>query len=274
MFVIFIISLVLYFFIYRPLNLNWGSSGEDIRRRMAGDEIVRNPHFNATRTITIKGKPEDIWPWLVQIGSTRAGWYSYDLIDNLARVSAEKILPEFQRLKPGDLIPMSPDGKKGTWVKDLQPGRWLIKWDKKGDGTWVWGLYPEDEMHTKLVSRIRMNFDWKFPEILLVPVFDLGDFVMMRQCMLNMKDRAEGRKIKSIYFQSAEILSWLFIFTGFVWTLIRLIFWKNFYIPLIMVVVTASLTLLLVMLKPPVWVDVLAVVIIFAGLWKTRKWKK
>jgi hypothetical protein len=93
---------------------------------MPGDEIVKRPTFNATRTVTIQAQPEQIWPWLVQIGHKRAGWYSYDWVDNLGRPSAEHIIPNLQNLKVGDLIPISPDGKMGFWVKALEPNQWML----------------------------------------------------------------------------------------------------------------------------------------------------
>ena len=71
---------------------------------MAGDELCLRPQLKATRAVTIDAPPEDIWPWLVQWGWNRAGFYSYDLLDNLGRRSAEEILPEFQRLAVGDWV--------------------------------------------------------------------------------------------------------------------------------------------------------------------------
>jgi hypothetical protein len=82
-----------------------------------------------------------IYRRIVQMGVTRAGWYSYDLLDNLARRSAESILPEHQNLQVGDLIPMSPDGKQGMWVKDFSQNKWMLWWDKRGDSSWVWQIY-------------------------------------------------------------------------------------------------------------------------------------
>lgn len=99
---------------------------------MPGDDIVKHPTFNATRGVTINVQPENIFPWLVQIGIKRAGWYSYDWIDNLGRPSAERIIPELQHLEVGDLIPMSPDGKIGLWVKEFERNRWVLWWDKSG----------------------------------------------------------------------------------------------------------------------------------------------
>jgi hypothetical protein len=102
---------------------------------MPGDEIVSKPSFNATRAVTIHAPAQNIYPWIVQMGVTRAGWYSYDLLDNLGRRSAESLLPEHQNIQIGDLIPISPDGKQGMWVKYFRKNKWMLWWDKKGDTT-------------------------------------------------------------------------------------------------------------------------------------------
>lgn len=74
---------------------------------MPGDRVVQNPTFNATRALTIKAQPEEIWPWIVQYGYKRAGMYCYDWFDNDGIPSAESIIPEYQNLKVGDLMPLS-----------------------------------------------------------------------------------------------------------------------------------------------------------------------
>lgn len=158
---------------------------------MPGDEVVERPTFNATRAVTVNAAPAAIWPWLVQMGAKRAGWYSYDWIDNLGRHSSEQILPEYQDLAVGDLIPMSPDGKMGLWLKAWQPPSWMVWWDKKGDTTWVWGLYPQAHGATRLITRVRMRYEWRPPVILFDLLLDVGDIVMMRKCMLGIKRRAE-----------------------------------------------------------------------------------
>jgi hypothetical protein len=105
----------------RPWQLTWGATPDEVSRPLPGDELVTRPTFNATRAITIDAPPEEIWPWLVQIGLTRAGWYSYDILDNLGRTSARHIIPELQHLAVGDVVPMSPDGKQGMRVHSLDP---------------------------------------------------------------------------------------------------------------------------------------------------------
>ena len=112
--------LVIYLIWLRPWHLRWGATAEEVERRRPGDDIVIQPTFNATRGITIMAKPKDIWPWLLQLGSGRAGFYSYDWLDNAGKPSSERILSKFQRISVGDFIPMTPDGKQGMWVKDFK----------------------------------------------------------------------------------------------------------------------------------------------------------
>jgi hypothetical protein len=101
---------------YRPWQLRWGATEEEAGRAMPGDGVVQRPTFDATRAVSIAAPPECVFPWLVQIGVGRAGWYSYDLLDNLGRPSAEVILQEHQHLDIGDVVPMSPDGLQGMKV--------------------------------------------------------------------------------------------------------------------------------------------------------------
>ena len=177
---------------FRPWQLRWGATDEEVKRSMPGDNIVGKPSFNATRAVTINAPAENIYPWIVQIGLNRAGWYSYDLLDNLTRRSAESILPEHQRIQVGDLIPMSPDGKEGLWVKDFLYNEWLLWWDKEGDNSWAWGIYSEGETHARLVTRVRVEYRWLSPAILFNLIIEFFDILMMRKCMLGIKRRAEA----------------------------------------------------------------------------------
>jgi hypothetical protein len=92
--ILFVLAL-LYLSIIRPWQLRRGATDEEIKRSMPGDDIVGKPTFDATRAVTIDAPAEKIYPWIVQMGVTRAGWYSYDRLDNLGMRSAEIILPEY-----------------------------------------------------------------------------------------------------------------------------------------------------------------------------------
>jgi hypothetical protein len=100
------IGVGVYLRVLRPWELRWGATDDEVRRPMPGDEIVERPTFNATRAVTVKAPPSMIWPWIVQIGFGRAGWYTYDLLDNFGRPSARRIVPEFQQIRVGDVIPI------------------------------------------------------------------------------------------------------------------------------------------------------------------------
>ena len=98
----------LYWFPVRRWFGRWGATPDDLTRVMPGDALIANPTHSATHAVTVDAPPEDIWPWLVQMGYQRGGLYSIDWLDRLFgfldRPSANRVLPEFQILNVGDTI--------------------------------------------------------------------------------------------------------------------------------------------------------------------------
>ena len=87
--------------VVRPWHRRWGASDEEVGRSLPGDDLVTEANFETTRAITIDARPEEVWPWLVQIGQGRGGFYSYDLLENAMGLdiqSAGQILPQYQGL--------------------------------------------------------------------------------------------------------------------------------------------------------------------------------
>ncbi len=129
-------------FITAPLvrrrHLRWGATDDEVAGAMPGDEIVPKPSFSATRALSIAAPPEAVWPWLVQVGFGRAGFYSYDIFDNAARPSADRILPEYQDPRVGDWVPMASKVNETTAfeIKAFGPNSWLL-WEKP-NSTWSW----------------------------------------------------------------------------------------------------------------------------------------
>jgi hypothetical protein len=180
------------FLVYRRWHLRWGSTDEEVSGPFPGDDVVVDPTFNATRAVTVNARPDAIWPWITQMGYGRAGWYSYDLLDNLGRHSADKIVPSLQGVKVGDVVPMGPGGA-GLHVKDFASGEWLLWWDGAGRSTWLWSLTETAPAQTRLVTRIRMRYRWMHPSILFaLLLMEPWDFPMMRKCLLGIKQRAES----------------------------------------------------------------------------------
>jgi hypothetical protein len=175
-------------FVYRQWALNWGATEEEINRKMPGDDVVINPTFNSTRAVTIHARPEEIWPWIIQIGYKKAGFYSYDRLDNNGIPSAKQIIPEYQDLKAGDLIPMSRESFAEVIL--LEPERFMLLVFQDGawtNNTWAWGLYELDDEHTRLVTRLRVGKSSAVSGLML----DFFEIIMMRKCMLGIKSRAE-----------------------------------------------------------------------------------
>jgi hypothetical protein len=180
----------------RSYQLRWGATNEEVQRPMPGDELNPNPRFLATRAITIEGKPEDVWRWLVQMGYRRAGFYGYDILENLGSPrgirSADRILPEFQHFQVGDEVPISPAGSLVFYA--IEPNRYLIWSGQAGWGGFTWALYPVDEKQTRLVSRIRWSHNWRKPgQLALDLLTEFTDHLSVRKILQGVKGRVEGR---------------------------------------------------------------------------------
>jgi len=183
---------------YHAWHTRWGATDAELARAMPGDDVIEQPSFNATRAVTVNASPEDIWPWIVQIGFGRAGWYSYDWLDNLGRRSAERIIPELQHIGVGDFVPIGPGPGQGQWVMSFEPNHWVLWSDRKG-ATWVWDLFPTETGNTRLITRVRIRYRWTDPMVLFnLLLIEPWDFPMMRKCMLGIRRRAEALAEKRV----------------------------------------------------------------------------
>jgi hypothetical protein len=187
--------------LYRRWHQRWGATPDEVIAELPGDDLRADAQFRATRAITIDAPPASVWPWLVQVGCHRAGWYSNDLMDNLGRPSAREIVADLQHLETGQWVPMSPSGEPSEVtafrVAGYHPERWLL-WTKP-DSTWVWRLTPLGDSRTRLVTRVHAARDWRTQPgmaLLGILLMEFGDFAMMRRMLLGIKERAEdlGRR--------------------------------------------------------------------------------
>lgn len=112
----------------RPRLLRWGASDEEIAGRYPGADLVPEGERGATMAVTIDAPPDQVWPWLVQMGGDRGGWYSWDRLDNAGRPSAREVHPEWQDIALGDYIKYWTRryGPVDAWeVAVLEPNRFL-----------------------------------------------------------------------------------------------------------------------------------------------------
>ena len=188
----------LYVWKVRPWMATWGTEGDEASQPFAGDEHVPEPMLQATRAVTIDAPPEEVWPWLVQMGLDRGGFYSYDRLDNEGQPSATIIIPELQDLQEGDEILL--DRKAAVRVTHLDPPRAIV-WALLGAEVEL-GLTVSMSMayilerlegdRTRLISRVRVHIQGG----LALPYIYLFDewinFVMQRRQLLGIKARAEA----------------------------------------------------------------------------------
>lgn len=174
----------------------WGATESDHHSQQPGDEIVASPDYLTTHAVTIAAPAGAVWPWLAQMGYGRGGLYSYDWLDRafgyLDAPSADRILPEYQNIAPGDVIPL---GNGPDWpVHTAIPNRALVLTpDAPGfDISWAFILNEVDPHTTRLVSRVRAKpgtrtAAWPLMKAFLEPVA----FLMERGMLLGIRARAE-----------------------------------------------------------------------------------
>ena len=185
---------ILYLVWLREWQMNWGANDEEIKRYMIGDELLVDPEFNTTRVVEINAPPEEVWPWIVQMGMGRGGFYNFDMLDNAGKPSAVSIIPEYQDLKVGDLI------LGLLQVNKIKPNTSILWRFLEGAGgwenaTWSWGLYKTENHSTRLVSRLRQKYNSdSFLESCMYGFQEITEVFMMRTCLLGIKRRVEEYK--------------------------------------------------------------------------------
>ena len=218
----------------------WGIDPVEKDKPLPGDDLVAEAQAVDTRGIDIAAPPEQVWPWLVQMGYGRAGWYSYDELD-MNRPSSDRIVPDLQHLAVGDVVPTHPGG--GFEVKVIEPGEALVLYadrelmdaqasaapdgmasapanlkatgmaleqTMRGDfkASWAFVLEARPEGRTRLIERFRGRMEvpegvpqaGRMGPAVAGNMLVFGLFVMVRRQLLGIRDRAEGRPIRLPWF--------------------------------------------------------------------------
>jgi hypothetical protein len=184
----------------RPWHMRWGSTDEELQATLPGDELTPSPRYFTQHAVTIDAPPDSVWPWLVQVGQDRGGFYSYAWLENLFGLrlhNADRIHPEWQRIAAGDSVYATPPGwlgfdrRFGWRVAQAEPGRvlFLENW-----GAFV--LVPNGEKRTRLIVRTRGGRPDRLQDVFLAPLglvlFEPAHFIMERQMLLRIKQLAAG----------------------------------------------------------------------------------
>ncbi len=168
-------------------------------RALPGDELIGQPIGSLHHAITIRRPRHDVWPWLAQMGAgSRAGWYSYDVLDNGRRPSATRIIPELQQLAVGMLFPAGPGVTDGFTLLAFEPERFLVLGWTAPDGghamTWAFVLEEIEYGSTRLLVRVRVRagarvfaLPWWAAKYLVSAIH----FPMQRKQLIGIARRAE-----------------------------------------------------------------------------------
>jgi hypothetical protein len=199
-----------YALIVRPRLLRWGATDEEVQGAYPGAELIPGGARGATDAITIEAPPAAVWPWLIQMGYGRAGWYSWDHLDNFGHASADRIHPEWQQLAVGDRLPADPYHKTWWEVAALEPECFLglrasmdlrgRMYDPRGprprfftDSLWAWQLEELPGGRTRLVESGYWAFRPRWLQPLVGFLFiEPEHWVMQTRQFANLKRLAES----------------------------------------------------------------------------------
>jgi hypothetical protein len=201
-----------YAFGLRPRLLRWGATDEELERPFPGADLIPGGSCEGAMAITINAPPSMLWPWLVQMGTDRGGWYSWDLLDNGGRKSADRIHPEWQDISVGYHMLALPDGSQWWEVAALEPEHFLClrmsldlrgrPFDPRGerprfytDSTWGFLLEKLPGDRTRLIVSGYWDFQpWWLQPILSFLILEPSHWIMETRQFANLKRLAERDK--------------------------------------------------------------------------------
>lgn len=210
------ISAGAYAFLVRPRMLRSGATDNEVAQPYPGADLIPNGERGATMAITIDAPPSALWPWLLQMGCNRAGWYSWDRLDNGGVPSAEQIHPEWQNVTVGDHLPSTPSGSAWFEVAALEPEKFLAlrgsinlrtgrSFDPKEprpdcyvDALWCFQLNELPGRRTRLVVSGYASSKPRLLQKISEWIFwEPAHWIMQTRQFANLKRRAEGRVLVS-----------------------------------------------------------------------------
>jgi len=182
----------------RRWQLRWGATDQEVDGALPGDGLIASPHLTATRAITVRTSADRVWPWIAQLGQGRAGFYSYDFLENLVGCeihSSDRIVPEWQRRQVGDEVKLHPEVALGVAV--LEPGRSLVlrggvpmgRTPPPYDFTWAFVLRAGPDEATRLLVRERYRYTRPWAPLLVESV-EVFSFIMTQKMLRGIRDRA------------------------------------------------------------------------------------
>ena len=183
-----------------PWMDRWGATKAEIQATYPGDALLKAPASLVNRAITIHASAGQVYPWIIQLGAGRGGFYSHSWLEtyllNCKLVNADRIHPEWQDLKVGGQVKMCPGsfGPAPYLVAQLTPNRSVVLGHQdKGQWVDIWefNLIPQPDGTTRLILRTRTMMTGGFWDII-----HPGVFIMETGMLQGIRDRAEALQDK------------------------------------------------------------------------------
>lgn len=188
------------------------ASQEEKSMTLPGDDVILNVKGRVTYAINIGKSPQEVFPWIKQMGCRRGGWYSYDKLDNDGKPSAQEIIQKFQEVKIGDFFPARPNDPPGAGFKisgikeneylvlttfskfpSFEPVKHNERPKKFWRTTWTFFLKKEAPNKTRLIVRNNIGFKPWWISIILKIIAKPLHFIMQKRQLINIKNRIEKR---------------------------------------------------------------------------------
>ncbi|MEY4543970.1 MAG: hypothetical protein RL685_165 [Pseudomonadota bacterium] len=250
----------------RPWYMSWGASTSEVHARLPGDELGFSSR-NETRAIAIAAPPAQVFSWLAQLGQDRAGFYSYELLEDLVGSKMprlERLDPQLQGWSPGDKLWMYPpdqlDGMGYARLLSYEPGQALVFGthvptgapQAGPSGTWSFVVHPTSERSSRLIVR---GTGGPTPSLLGTAfnrtVFEPLHFAMERRMLVGIRDLAEGRSPPTRLYDGAQLALWASTFAIFIASLIAVLLGAHWHRHLRVLLGAGVVFQILTLLQPP-----------------------
>jgi hypothetical protein len=200
-----------YWLVARPWHLRWGATADEVLRQWPGDELVARPGARAVRAVTIDAPPPRVWPWIMQVGRDRGGFYSYSWLENLIGAdihNVDRLMPGLDDRRAGDTVWMGPPDRFGGEARMVvarvvreramvlvmpADAERVATEGRAREGVWSFALEPVGEDATRLVM-LSLAGEARSPSRRVADLvfWEPAHFVMERRMMLTIKRLAEG----------------------------------------------------------------------------------
>jgi hypothetical protein len=276
-----LLVIVICFSVANALIPHWGSTPAEQAQALPGDEIFTHPVLHWVNGITIDAKPEEVWPWVAQMGDTRGGYYSYRFIEKAVTGMAGKdgslyyrntnqVHPEWQSPSTGQGMILD-----ALVLRDIQANRYMVAGPtpemEDGGLLWTWAVAPTADGRARLLVHMSIQFPGMDKNPAVETAMNLTTFMMERKMMEGIKLRAEGGA-EADWVQVAEALIWLLTLGIGIAAARRYLAAPDWKLPLAIGLLSIVALFAWTYLQPALWVRVVVDLAMIGGLvWEARK---